>query len=226
MLKIGEGAQFAEPREIVAMRVKPDARRANAARDEPALGRANHAHGNVRVAAREILVAVGDRKLHRDARIASAKAGENRRQRLRAHDLACGDANDAAIDRRRRRGGARQRRRGRGHRFGMRDKRFRGCRRRAAWRAHEQRRPERLLQRIDMAPDRRLGEAQLARGSAEAQVARDFEEGAQFVPIGFAPAHTKMYIQSREICNSADVRAGVLRRRQAVAPSPPPKEAS
>ncbi len=64
------------------MRIKPDARRANAARDEPALGRADHAHRDVGVAAREILVAVGDREFDRDARIAGAKAGENRRQRL------------------------------------------------------------------------------------------------------------------------------------------------
>ena len=45
---------------------------------------------------------------------------------------------------------------------------------------------------ITIAPDRRLGEAQPARRAAEAQVARDFEKGAQFVPVGFS-AHTEMY---------------------------------
>jgi hypothetical protein len=97
------------------------------------------------------------------------------------------------IDRPRRRGGAGERRRCGGHRFGVRDKRVRGCGgAEAARRAREQRRPERFFERVDMAPDSRLREAQPSRGAAEAQVARDFEKGAQFVPVGFA-AHTEMY---------------------------------
>jgi hypothetical protein len=78
--------------------------------------------------------------------------------------------------------------------FGVRDER----RRRSGWReparrAGEQGRAERVLQRVDMAPDRRLGQAKAARGAAQAHIARDFEEGAQFVPVGLAAAHTKMY---------------------------------
>ena len=71
-----------------------------------------------------------------------------------------------------------------------------GCGRRGvepARRAGEQGDAERIFQRVDMAPDRRLGQPEPARGGAQAQVARDLEEGAQFVPGGLAAAHTKMY---------------------------------
>ena len=63
----------------------------------------------------------------------------------------------------------------------------------------------------------------------EAAVARDFEEGPQFVPGGFAPAIQKCIVRSREICNSADVRAALRLRRVAdrrARYTPPPKEAS
>src|SRR5271166_1534953 len=85
-------------------------------------------------------------------------------------------------------------------------------------RSGEQGRAERVFQRVDMAPDRRLGQAEAPRGAAEAQVSRDFEEGAKFVPGGFS-AHTKMYSRSREICNSAlsarEVNPRPMRRRKA-----------
>ena len=51
-LQVGERARLAEAREIVAMSIEPDACRTDAAGDEPALGRANHAHRDVGVAAR------------------------------------------------------------------------------------------------------------------------------------------------------------------------------
>ena len=127
ILELGEGARFAEAGEIGAMRVEPDARRADPARDKPALGRPDHAHGNVGVATGEILVAVGERKLDGDSRIAGAKACEDRRKRLAADDLARGHSDDAAIDGSGRRGGPRKRGRRRSHGFRMGRERVRGC---------------------------------------------------------------------------------------------------
>ena len=67
----------------------------------------------------------------------------------------------AAVGRRLAGCGARQRRRGRRHRFGVRCQgERRRCRRKAAGRAREQSRSQRRLQRVDVASDRRLREAE------------------------------------------------------------------
>ena len=69
MPKVRERARRAEADAIVAMGVEPDARLTDTARDEPGLGRTNHAHRDVGVAARQVLVAVGHREFNRDARM-------------------------------------------------------------------------------------------------------------------------------------------------------------
>jgi hypothetical protein len=148
------------------VRVEADARCADFSRDESALGRADHAHGDVGVASREVLVAVGDRELDGDARVSRMKAGEDRGENLAADDLARRHANDAPVERRFRRGRAGKRPGRRLHRFAMRRKRE-GCGRRgqAARRAREQREAERFFQRVDVATDRRLREPEPSRGA-------------------------------------------------------------
>src|SRR5208337_926196 len=78
MRQVRDRARLAEPGAIVAVRVEADARRADAPGDEAALRRTHHAHGDVRVAARQVLVAVGDGELDDDARMSGVKAGEDR----------------------------------------------------------------------------------------------------------------------------------------------------
>ena len=204
MHQIGERARRAETGAIIAVRVEADARRADAPRDEPALRRTDHAHRDVGVAARQILVAVGDGELDGDARMSRMKAGEDRGQHLAADDLARRHANHAPIERRFRGGRTGERRGRRRHRFAVRRERERGGRRRqSARRAGEQREAERVFQRVDMTADGRLREPEPSRRAGQAAVAHDFEEGAQFVPGGFSASHTKMYSWSRTICNSA-----------------------
>ncbi len=194
MRQIGKRARNAEAGAIVAVRVEADARRTDAPGDEPALRRTDHAHGDVGVAARQVFAAVGDRKLDGDARVAGVKAGEDRGQNLATDDLARRHADDAPIERGFRRGGTGERRSRRSHRFAVRRKREgRGRRGQSARRAGEQGEAERVFQRVDMPADRRLGEPELSRRPGQAPVARHFEEGAQFVPRGFATSHTKMY---------------------------------
>ena len=66
---------------------------ADAARDKSALGRTNHTDSDVRVTAREVLVAIGDGELDRNARMPRMKAGEYRREHLASDDLARRHAN-------------------------------------------------------------------------------------------------------------------------------------
>ena len=98
-----------------------DAGLADAPRDQRALGRADHAHRDVGVAAQKILVAIGQREFDRRRRgLAARERREHRGQHFAADDLARGDADDAVIRRGFARGGARKRRRGRRHRLDMR----------------------------------------------------------------------------------------------------------
>ena len=59
---------------IVRVGVEPDARDADQPRHQRPLGRPHHAHRDVGVAAQQVLVAVGDRELQRDARMHLPKA--------------------------------------------------------------------------------------------------------------------------------------------------------
>ena len=96
-LQVGERARLAEAREVVTMGVEGDARGADAPREEAALRRPHHAHRDVGVAARQILVPVGGRELNSDAGMLGTESGEDRRQHLAADDVACGHAHDAAV---------------------------------------------------------------------------------------------------------------------------------
>ena len=95
--QVGKRARFAEARQIIAMGVKPDARRADAPRHQTALRRPHHAHGDVGVAARQILGAVGERELDGDARMLGMKGGEDRRQHFAADDVARRHPHGAAV---------------------------------------------------------------------------------------------------------------------------------
>ena len=156
--------------------------------------RPHHSHSNVGVAPRQILVAVGQHKLDRDARMLGVECGKDRRQHLAADHVACGYPDRSAVGggfaRRRtakRRGGGR-------HRFDMRlERRSGGRRRQPARRPREQRQPERCLQRVDVAADGRLGQTEPPRRAGKASVARDLDESAQLVPVRRALSHTKMY---------------------------------
>ena len=83
MRKVGERARLAEAGAIVAVGVEADAGSSRCGVQQSALGRTNHAHRDVGVAARQILVAVGDGELDRDARMPERKAGEDREAALR-----------------------------------------------------------------------------------------------------------------------------------------------
>ncbi len=170
----------------------------------PRLGRTNHAHRDLGVAARQVFVPIGDRELDRDARMLDPKRGEDRRQHFAADDLARGHADHAPVDRRLRRGGARQSGRGDRHRLSVRRKRQRsGRRREAPRRSGEEGEAQRVFQSVDVAPDSRLGDAEPASRAGQAAVPHDLEEGAQFVPGRVPSDHTQMYGCPRRICNSA-----------------------
>ena len=112
---------------------EPDARGADAPRNEAALRRA----GTMRTAISASRRAKSSSRLVSASSIAMPgrsawKRGEDRRQHLAADDVARGHPHDAAVGRRLARGGARQRRRGRRHRFGVRRQGERRRRRRKA----------------------------------------------------------------------------------------------
>ena len=58
---------------IISVRIESDRALADAARDQRLLPGANHAHGDVRIPPQQILVAIADRQLQRDAGMASRK---------------------------------------------------------------------------------------------------------------------------------------------------------
>jgi len=99
MLEIRKRARRAEPVAVVASRVKTDTGRSDASRDQSALGRTNHTDSDVGVAARQVLVAIGDGELDRDARMSRMKPGEYWREHFASDDLARRHANHASIER-------------------------------------------------------------------------------------------------------------------------------
>ncbi len=100
MPESGERARRAEAIAIVASSVEADTRCADTARDKSALGRANHPHGDVGVATPEVLVAIGDGKLDRDARVLRTEVCEDRREHLASDDFARRHPNRAFVERR------------------------------------------------------------------------------------------------------------------------------
>jgi hypothetical protein len=107
------------------------------------------------------------------------KSGEDRRQHFATDDVARRHPHGAAIGGGFSRRYASQSRRGSRHRLDMRlDRQRRRSRGQTARRTGEQRQSQRGFQRIDVAPDGRLGQSKPARGSRQAAVARDLDEGA------------------------------------------------
>ena len=155
------GLRHAVPREIVALRIEPDADCPDAARHKCGLLRPHHPHRDVGVAPQQVLVAVRQRELERDARMGLAKPPEHRREHLDADDLAGGEPHRPALTFRLARSRPQQVVGGGRHRLSVRDERK--CQRRRlqpVLRAGEERRAERSLERIDVAAEGRLRQAQ------------------------------------------------------------------
>ena len=204
VLQVGERARLAEAGEIVAMGVEPDARGADAPRKRRALRRPHHAHGDVGVAPREILVAVGERKLDRDAGMRGMERGEDRREHLarRRRRLAVSRttprsaaaspeavrANAAAAAAIASACGAKASAAAR--------------RRKAAGRAGEQRRSSAASSASMWRPT--VGWLRPSRRAAPDRLPSraHLDEGAQFVPVWRAPSgHTLSYSRTTKICN-------------------------
>ena len=68
----------------------------------------------------------------------------------------------------------------------------------------EQKHAELVLQRVDLAPERRLGHAEGARGGGQRAFLRRHEERPRPVPVELdrAPIHAKMHIKRRKFVNS------------------------
>src|SRR5215472_5496582 len=70
------------------MRKQSEPYKTDAASDQRLLARPRHSHRDIRVAAQQVLVAVRQRKLDLDVRIARGEPGKDRRQYLVPDDLA------------------------------------------------------------------------------------------------------------------------------------------
>ncbi len=203
LAEIGERSRLAAPLQIVAVRVEADARFADPARHQRVLGRAHHPDRDVGVAARQILGAVGQRKLHGNARICGAKARQQRRQHLAADDFAGGDAHIALIRSGLSGSHALQRGGSRGHVLDMRSKVKRSLGRRQASRgAREQRDAERLFEPLDAPAERRLREAEPARRARQAAFAHHLAKDPQFVPARFPRSHAWMNSRCTDLGNA------------------------
>src|SRR5262249_34736336 len=148
------------------------------------------------------------RQLDLERGVGLLERGEDRRQHLDRDDLAGADADRARDRRARARGGPAQRGRGRGEPRGERAEIARDVGRdQPGRRPREQLDAERLLERVDVAADGRLGQAELARRGGQRSVVEDAEERAVQVP-GRLAGHTKVYIDGTRFDNSVYQRAG------------------
>ena len=130
--------------EIAAVGEEAEPHRADPPGGQRALGGPRHAHGDVGVAAQQVLLPVGQRQLDGDLRIGFVEAGQDRRQHLDADDVAGGEPDHAAHRVGLAGGGAHQGLGRGGHGLGVgaqRQRRLGG--RKAAGRAGEQRRAQR-----------------------------------------------------------------------------------
>ena len=93
--EIVETSGQAAARDVTAMGIERDAHLAEALGDKRLLHRTDHAHGDVGVAPRKVLVAVAERKLERDRGVTLAELGQDRGQHLGADEVAGGDAHRA-----------------------------------------------------------------------------------------------------------------------------------
>ena len=155
------------------------------ARHQAVLGGPAHAHGDIGVAARQIGVAVGDGQLHHDPGVTLMKLGQYGGQNLdadafgrRQADHACGLAPGAGHI-------AQGRGDGRGHVFQTRlhlQRQIGGLE--PPRRAQEERRPQALFQRLDVAPDSGLGHAAPPGGGRKAALLKDGVQALEQVPVG------------------------------------------
>ena len=140
-----------------------------------------------------------------------AELGEHTGQDFRADEIAGGETHRASGLVRLARGRALESGGGRLHRLGMRHQRERRRRRREpVTRAREQARAERRLERVDMAAERGLGEAELARRGGEAAEAHHAQKRAVQIP-GRRGIHTLLYAEQTPIANSRLAEQGLSR---------------
>ncbi|XXX79033.1 hypothetical protein WMF30_09680 [Sorangium sp. So ce134] len=164
-----------------------------AAPHQAGLRRLRHAHGDIGVAAQEILGAIRGDELDLKARMSNAERGEHRGKHLGANDLAARDAHGAAVGIGGARHGAHEgaRARGDGLGVGQRGKRELG-RHQAVRRAGEEHDAELRLELLDLAAHGGLRDVEGTRGGGEAAGAHDGKEGTVEVPRGLGWAHQKM----------------------------------
>ena len=132
------------------------------------LSRLDHPHGDVGLALQQVVHGVGQDQLDHEARVAPTQGRQDRRQVLDADDLAGANPDAAAHLAGVAACGPHQRRCGGGQGFGI------GCqgqrhlgRDQATLRAQEQVCADRLLQRVDMAGDRRLRQPEPTRSTRQ-----------------------------------------------------------
>ena len=163
--------------------MEADLDRPDPAGEQRVLGRLEHAHRHIGVASQQVLGGVGSDQFDRQTRIPGAQAGEDRRQPLDGDHLARRHPHHAG-DRIAIRGGrAEERRAGRGHRFGVGGDLVRSLGgRQPARRAQEQPSPQRRLELVDVTGDRRLGQSERSRRTAQRPFSEDRPKAAVVGP--------------------------------------------
>jgi hypothetical protein len=201
--QVGDALWQAPCRHIGPMGEEANAHLAHSLRDERGLLWALGAHGDIGVAAQKILDPIADRELHLYAWMRGAKGGENAWQNLASQDLTGGDTHASADNPGLARRGALEGRLRRRHGFRVGNQLQRGRRcQQASVGPREESDTKRLLERGNMAADRRLPETQPASRARQTAVPHHVEEGAVEVPRGGRLGHAFMYIYCRKIVNS------------------------
>jgi len=182
------------PREIAGMGEQADRRGPEPSRDQRLLRLPSGAHRDVGIPPEQILDPVAGREFYFDRAIGVAELREDRRQDFARHDIARGEADDAALDDGFAGHGPAEGGLCRGHRLGMRHQ-FEGglCRKEPARGAREESGADGGFECCDMAASSRLREAETARGGRQAAVAHDVEKGAIEIPGGRGLWHAILY---------------------------------
>jgi len=92
--QIAQCQRRAMARQVIRVRMQAQLDIAHLARHQLLLARTQHAHGDVRLAAQQILHLIAQQQFNDQARMACAQARQYGRQHLHAHHLACRDAHD------------------------------------------------------------------------------------------------------------------------------------
>ena len=188
--QIKQSRRRAMARQVIRVRMQAQFDLAHLARHQLLLARTQHAHGDVRLAAQQILHLVAQHQFNDQTGMAFAQAGQYRRQHFHAHHFAGRDAHDAghALPLAAGRPFHQGRRVLHGFRMGpQRQGHFRG--QQAQLRTREQRRAQRLLQGGDMPADGGLGDGQRTGGAGQGAVPEHGQQRTVVFP-GDGGSHT------------------------------------